>query len=76
MNKQFTIKTHCVFCGSESFDTETKTETTISCAKCGKQNLLTALREQAVNEAKQHIKKDLKSEIQKIFQSKTIKLKF
>lgn len=33
MNKQFTIKTHCVFCGSESFDTETKTETTISCAK-------------------------------------------
>ncbi len=76
MNKQFTIKTRCIYCGSESFDSDTQTETTIFCAKCGKQNLLTALREQAVNEAKQHIKKDLKSEIQKIFQSKTIKLKF
>lgn len=76
MNKQFTIKTHCVFCGSESFDTETKTETTISCAKCGKQNLLTALREQATNKATQNIRKDLESEIQKIFKNKTIKLKF
>lgn len=76
MNKQFNIKTHCIYCGSELFDSDTKTETTISCAKCGKQNPLIALREQAFNEAKQHLRKDLKSEIQKVFKSNTIKLKF
>lgn len=28
MNKQFNIKTHCIYCGSESFDSDSKTETT------------------------------------------------
>lgn len=76
MDKKFTIKTHCLYCGSDLFDTDSKNDKTIICAKCGKENSLALLKEQATNEAKQQIKKDIENQIKGIFKSKTIKLKF
>ena len=76
MDKQFTIKTHCLYCGSNLFDTDSKNDETIACAKCSKENSLALLREQAENEAKQQVKKDIENQIKRIFKSKTIKLKF
>lgn len=76
MDKKFTIKTHCLYCGSNLFDTDSKNDETITCAKCGKENSLALLREQAENEAKQQVKKDIENQIKRIFKSKTIKLKF